>query len=578
MPLNINPIHWKKTMAKPIKLSMGRSTLEFTPSDELVAVADDSSTQRNVGVAPAARTIAAAASIGGEEVMKLGGFRVISVANESVTASAAVRRLRLDPVAPASAKVYHTSDDGVPFIPTGEIYLEFAEGTPAEESNRILAESQLEYLKKSGKQGVVVRLVDGDAVELCAKLQEESSVNIAEPSFATPAAIKGAVAPAQLSLPADALLSRQWHLENVGQIDGSSIGLLAGADARVIAAWRASQQLGDSDITVAVIDDGFDIGHPDLGPSSRIVSPFDFTRNSTDVRPGPGRVPVPGDPGGDWHGTACAGVAVSRADADGVVGAAPNCKLMPVRWGPYINDTQIENWFSHVTDNGADVVSCSWGVQARVFELSTRMHNAIEECATNGRGGLGCVVCFAAGNENRDIDDYPNSLDGFATHPNVIAVAASTSVDTKAHYSNFGEAISICAPSSGAGGRGVLTADVRGTYVATDDGNTYEAGYSPGAFTPSFGGTSSACPLVAGICALVLSLDASLTAAQVKSLLESNARRIGSNASYGTDGHSNLFGFGCVDAEAVVLELLQQDGNASPQDIAWKPAAHTQRT
>lgn len=550
-------------MAKRVKLKIGRSTLELTQSETLVAVADAPPGQRTTGFAPAA----AVTGVGGEEVMKLAGFKIISVANGPVNATGALRRLSLAPGGPVSAAVYHTSDDGVPFVPTGEIYLEFNEDLSGSESNKVLANNNLEYVKTSGKNGVIVRLVAGDAVDVCAKLQSEGAVKVAEPSLATPAAIKAAVAPAQVTLPNDALLARQWHLENMGQIDGSSLGLLAGADARVVAAWRASQELGDPSITVAVIDDGFDVGHPDFGPANRIVSPFDFTRNSTDVRPGPGRAPTPSDPGGDWHGTSCAGVAVARADADGVVGAAPNCQLMPVRWGPYIDDNQIESWFSHVTANGADVVSCSWGVQARVFALSTRMHNAIEECATDGRGGLGCVVVFAAGNSNRDIDNPPYSLDGFATHPNVIAVAASTSVDTKAHYSNFGDAISICAPSSGAGGRGVLTADVRGTYVASDDGRTYNAGYSSGAFTSDFGGTSSACPLVAGICALTLSINSRLTAAEVKALLERTARRIGSDGQYDQNGHSRVFGYGCVDAEAVVQEL-QQGGNAPQQGIA----------
>jgi subtilisin family serine protease len=228
---------------------------------------------------------------------------------------------------------------------------------------------------------------------------------------------------------------------------------------------------------------------------------------------------------------------------------------MPVRWGPNLSDDQIENWFGHVTDNGAEVVSCSWGAAAAVFPLSTRAFRAIENCAVNGRGGLGCVVCFAAGNDDHDIDNAPFSLDGFALHPNVITVSASTSVDTKADYSNFGDAISICAPSSGAGGRGVLTADVRGTYVASN-GQTLEAGYSSGPFTSAFGGTSSACPLVAGICGLILSVDPTLTAVALKKLLESTARQIGSQADYDQNGHSRKFGYGCVNAEAALGQLL----------------------
>lgn len=529
-------------MGKPTKLKIGRSTIVLTPSETLVAVAEPPEGQRPRGFGPAA------AEIGGEEVMRLGGFSIISVEKANIAADGAVRRLALGPNNTASVVVYHTSGDGVPFVPTGEIYIEFSESASPEQANKVLKDYKLEYVKASGKNGKVVRLTVGDSVEVCARLQTDSNVEVAEPSLATPAALRSA-APASTSLPTDALLDQQWHLRNTGQINGDSLGLLAGADARVVNAWRKANQLGSPEITVAVIDDGFDVGHPDLGPANRIVSPFDFSRNSTDVRPAPG----------DWHGTACAGVAVARADADGVVGAAPNCKLMPIRWGTVVDDNQIESQFGHATNNGADIVSCSWGVQARVFHLTTRMHNAIEECATRGRGGLGCVIVFAAGNAARNINNPPSSVDGFSIHPNVIAVSASTSVDTRSDYSNFGREISVCAPSSGAGGRGVLTTDVRGTYVA-GNGTTQHAGYSPGPFTSQFGGTSSSCPLVAGICALALSIKPDLTSAEVKSLLERTARKIGSNSDYDQNGHSQFFGFGCVDAEAMVVELLGGNG------------------
>ena len=144
----------------------------------------------------------------------------------------------------------------------------------------------------------------------------------------------------------------------------------------------------------------------------------------------------------------------------------------------------------------------------------------------NGRNGLGCVIVFAAGNSNHDINDPDGgTVDGFATHPDVIAVAACNSRDERSNYSNFGKEISLCAPSSGMGGRGILTSDVRGTFQF--HGVTYEAGYEAGDYTRTFGGTSSATPLVAGICALLLSVNPALTAKQVKEILESTARRIG---------------------------------------------------
>jgi subtilisin family serine protease len=86
--------------------------------------------------------------------------------------------------------------------------------------------------------------------------------------------------------------------------------------------------LGNPQVVVAVIDDGFDLTHPDLSENGKIVSPKDFTRNSNNPSPDPLNK--------DWHGTACAGVAVGSANNSGIVGAAPNCRLMPVRWGSFL--------------------------------------------------------------------------------------------------------------------------------------------------------------------------------------------------------------------------------------------------
>ena len=413
-------------------IQYGGSELELIPSETLVAVPNSAPTD-------AVGAVAATSMLerdGAEEVTRLGSFRIVSVATSHQSAETALRRHNTEsavvgPQDPKATRVYHTSDDGVPFVPTGEIYLEFDAGIATEKANLLLQDFKLEVLKESGEHGIVVR-VASDAVELCAKLQDIPGVKVAEPELVTAGQLR--------QLPADTLLAQQWHLENTGQINGLGFGLVPGADARVVAAWRKMGNTGSSNVVVAVIDDGFDVGHSDLGPASRVVSPFNFENGNTDVRPqvnGPNSINQP--IGGDWHGTACAGVAIGRSDADGIVGAAPESRFMPLRWNPFITDSYIEDSFGHAKNNGADVVSCSWGVAARVFRLSTRMKNAIADCAQNGRGGLGCVICFAAGNSNHDVNNLPFSLDGFSTHPDVIAVAASTSVDTKSHYSNFAE-------------------------------------------------------------------------------------------------------------------------------------------
>ncbi len=306
------------------------------------------------------------------------------------------------------------------------------------------------------------------------------------------------------------------------------------------------------------MDDGFDLSHPDLSGAGKIVAPWNFLGNTNDPRPE--------HQYGDWHGTACAGLAVGNANGDGIVGSAPGCRLMPLRTWRYITDSSIEVLFAYVRREGAAVVSCSWSYAARNAPLSNRIKQAISDCATLGRNGLGTVICFAAGNEDRDINDPHHplqpSVNGFAIHPDVIAVAASTSMDERAGYSNFGKEISLCAPGGSGDGTGwdLVTTDVIGTFMVGLE--PLSAGYADGDFT-FFAGTSAATPVVAGICALLLSVNPALKAKEVKSILQSTARKIGPAGGYDANGHSLQFGYGCVDAAAAVATQLETHVNGT---------------
>ena len=464
----------------------------------------------------------------------IGGFRIVAVKDAAIDIGSALDQLRLDASVAVGTHVFDLADGAGSFVPTGELYVEFQPKVAKARREATLDRFKLILKEARGDNGFVVATTKAspNPIKVAAALQADTdNVLIAEPDLATKVAAAG------FMLPVDDLLGEQWHLRNTGRHRGTETGFKKGADARVIDSWIATGSLGSPSTVIAVIDDGFDLSHPDLATPNKVVNPWDFTRRNNS--------PLPA--GGDWHGTACAGVALANSGAGGVVGAAPSCTLMPVRWGRNLSDAEIEGWFDYVAVKGAAVVSCSWGARPSYFPLSTRAFRAIERCATTGRGGLGCVVVFAAGNENHDIED-PNgtTLNGFAIHPNVIAVAASTSRDERSDYSNFGSAISICAPSSGSGGWGILTADVTGMDALTG----MPMGYDAGSYTYDFGGTSSACPLVAGVAALVLSIDPRLTAAQVKSLLQESARKIGAAGEYNDQGHSANFGYGCVDAAA----------------------------
>ncbi len=130
----------------------------------------------------------------------------------------------------------------------------------------------------------------------------------------------------------------------------------------------------------------------------------------------------------------------------------------------------------------------------------------------NGRGGLGSVIVFASGNGYKSCVDYP------ANNTNVIAVGAFANTGIRSAYSNYGSALDIMAPSNNVGGpgAGVRTTDRMGG-----------AGYGSGNYTSSFGGTSSACPVVSGVAALVLGFNPNLTSSQVKNILYSTAIDMG---------------------------------------------------
>ena len=173
-------------------------------------------------------------------------------------------------------------------------------------------------------------------------------------------------------------------------------------------------------------------------------------------------------------------------------------------------------------------------------------------------------MVFAAGNDGKDVNDPPRSQNGFATHPEVLAVAASTSRDERAHYSARGREIAVCAPSSGP--QGSVYHD------CGRDRGVGRRGYGR-RLLRLFEGTSSACPLVAGICALVLGANPELTAADVRQIVRATARRIGADTDY-QNGHSTDFGHGCVNAEAAVVPGAEHRGRRSGPHRApgWHPA------
>ena len=420
--------------------------------------------------------------------------------------------------------------------------------------------------REDAPRGYVMRSVNGtpqDSVRLSQKFASlDATVGVAEPNLIL-----------QRARRSDPLFDRQWHLDNTGQGGGK-----AGADVRASQAWTISK--GSRDIVVAVIDNGIEINHEDLLPNR-------FT-NEAEANGVPGKDDddngleddVHGwnfmDFNGDVkstrpHGTACAGIAVAAENGKGVVGIAPGCTLLAIRQGYAISDDADAILYAALM--GADVISCSWGYAIGTPQTET-IERTLTLVASEGRGGRGCVICFAMTNEK--LDNFGGDVEDISSHPDVLAIGRSTNKDVWGH-SGYGKGMALLAPSGAA--RGTRTAgcdpeQLSGTLEITTTDLTGTRGYNAGTqsscpcntqvsesvppeYTSCFGGTSASTPLVAGIAALVLSVNPNLTREQVREVLIETADKIEpERAGYQPDSSGRLYssthGYGRVNAHSAL--------------------------
>ena len=472
----------------------------------------------------------------------LGGFNVVQLNKEGDSIDNKLDEVRTKKEIDLGTHVYLAEGSNRPLVPTGEIYIVYADGTNEEEQQLVLDEYHLKVVERRDPLTIIAEVTDKspNPIKVATFLQQISLVQQAEPDLDT-------YVDEYFSPPIDQLFSHQWHLKNNGLISDANYQIKRGADAKVLAAWERLGNAGSSNITIAIVDNGFDTNHPDL--RGKVVKPFDFWAHSSKL--------LQGDP--DFtHGTPCASVALASVNGRGIVGAAPNSKFMPLSGTSY-SDRGTEQIFDYAIKHGADIVSCSWGTTEAHLKPGTRKIEAIAKAARQGRNGKGCVVLFAVGNEGRDYVSY------YAAHPDVIAVAASTSKDEHAPYSNRGREVTICAPSNGdwpiiaARASWDKGTDLRGpgAFRYWADGRSRGNGYK------HFGGTSSATPLVAGICALMLSANPNLTSREVKEILIKTADKIGNSWEYRI-GHSKKYGYGRVNALRAVEEALRRKGGSFP--------------
>jgi hypothetical protein len=321
-----------------------------------------------------------------------------------------------------------------------------------------------------------------------------------------------------------------------------------GFDANAEDAWAQSQRYGDPGVVVAILDTGVDIGHPDL----RLIAGWDY--GSGDNNPDD-------DSAQKGHGTACAGIAAAVADNGiGPAGIAGGVSIMPLKVADNsgaIYISAVQNAIYHAADRGVDIISMSFGAP---LSNNPATDQAIYYAYANG------VTLFAAtGNENAPSILYP------ANNPYVIAVgAASPCGDRKRSSrnpndlnpgvfadphgytcdgerwwgSNFGDnirdapgAVDIIAPTI------LPTTDIRGIngYVADDYYNW-------------FNGTSAATPYAAGVAALMISANPTLSPPEIRLRIAQSAYDI-VNVESG-EGWDRYSGYGMINAGAAGYILL----------------------
>lgn len=288
--------------------------------------------------------------------------------------------------------------------------------------------------------------------------------------------------------------------------------------------------LGDAEVRVAVIDSGIAVDHPDL--AAGILAPYDAHSDDDDPSPDPGEYCAGGGSGiCDDHGTAVSGVVAARADNGvDIVGLCPSCTLVPIKMlgeGSGAMSADIAA-FEHAIAQDVAVINNSWGY-VRPTAVPEPLAEVIRRAATETRDGRGALVVFAAGNDNREVQD--NELQALEE---VLCVSATDAYGNPTNYTNFGGPIDLAAPSA--------------TVSITPSGE----------LTTNFGGTSAAAPVAAGLAAWAVSVDPTLTAAELHALLVDTAVP-SPLVTHDESGHHPYYGYGELDALAVLAVLRRDD-------------------
>ncbi|MGM0843738.1 MAG: S8 family serine peptidase [Bacillota bacterium] len=257
---------------------------------------------------------------------------------------------------------------------------------------------------------------------------------------------------------------------------------------------------GKNAVTIAVIDSGIDMNHPDLKPN---------------LLPGINIVDPARNPIADLHGTHVAGI-IAAAENNGIGGKGvnPHAKILPIdvfNGSELAYDYAIAEGILHAIENNAKVINMSLGSYYPSPIIEEAVQDAIE---------YGITVVAAAGNSGTIQPEYPGAFDG------VISVGAVDSSNQLTAFSTYGPSVDVVAPGE----------NIYSTAYTGEKKSTFR----------QLSGTSMASPMVAGAASLLLAKDPDLTPFQVEMMLELTTKDLGAK------GYDTSYGYGLVNIESAL--------------------------
>lgn len=460
---------------------------------------------------------------------------------------------------PIAHNVYETTD-GLEMRVTSELILLFKDDVTTTERNDLISTYGLTHIRTTSSYELYT--TTSNSLTASNNIYQTGKVIYCTPNF---------LAKTELAsyTPTDPYYGKQYYLKNTGQLINDGHSGTSGADINVEPAWDITT--GDSNVIVAVIDGGFE-DHIDL-PLSRQVRP-----KGCNISNHNGYFD-PDDP--IWrngkvleHGTACMGIIAASHNNIGIAGIAPKCKVMPIRVeiGGSATLTNHVDAVNMAIDSGAQVLNCSFGSKTRIKNIWPAYNIAIQNAIDKGLSIVYSTMNYAnMANLNPGFVGYPANatdiIDG------LLSVGATDRYGYRTNYSPVDVPIDICGVSSKAANwqiageaPDIWTLDIykfwgantwsdtpssrndaTGTYLPAHGEMLPNYGPDSLEFSGRFSGTSAAAPQVAGVIALMKSVNSCLKPRSIKDILITTADKVGGYR-YDWKGRSMHTGYGRLNA------------------------------